>query len=155
MEISENDLTSSPHEASSGRRKSGRAVKAPEKFVPDVPSSQLVNGSSKRKRGAGGEGNEENDASHEGESDEDEEEESADEEELKERAKKTRRPVAKKAKTNGQPKVNGAVAHNPAMPIRLPARPKKKGKKVTVAKEQAEGLYGNTVPFRIPKSPLY
>lgn len=141
MEISENDLTSSPHEASSGRRKSGRAVKAPEKFVPDVSSSQLVNGSSKRKRGAGGEGNEENDASHEGESDEDEEEESADEEELKERAKKTRRPVAKKAKTNGQPKVNGAVAHNPAMPIRLPARPKKKGKKVTVAKEQAEGLY--------------
>jgi cohesin complex subunit SA-1/2 len=140
MDISNNDATSSPV-APAGRRRSGRAVKVPEKFVPDAPSSQHSLASSKRKRG--GE-DVENDASdiEEDESSEESSVESAAEEELKEarkRAKKpTKKPAVKKAKVNG----NGLNEVAPA--IRLPNRPKK-AKKVAIADKDAEGLYGKRV----------
>lgn len=140
MEISENDATSSQAAASSSRRKSGRAVRAPEKFVPDAPSSQ-VNGNSKRKRANVDDEDEENDASDDDQSEE-EEEESADEEERKARARKARKPAAKKAKVNGKAIVNGAVAHTSAAPLKLPSRPKK-GRLVAITDDDAEGLYGN------------
>src|SRR6187402_1525533 len=102
MDISNNDATSSPV-ATGSRRKSGRAVKVPEKFVPEVISSQPGPASAKRKRATE---DVENDAS---ETDEDAEEsdatvESAAEEEVREgrrKAKKTKRPEAKKPKVNG------------------------------------------------------
>lgn len=144
MEISENDATSSQAAASSGRRKSGRAVKVPQKFVPDVPSSQLANGDSKRKRGDLDDEDEENDTSDDEQSED--EEQSADEEELKERAKKARKPAAKKARVNGKAKVNGAVAHTSAPPVKLPSRPKK-SRLIALADDTAEGLYGIWISF--------
>lgn len=135
MEISDNESTPG---AGVSRRKSGRAVRAPEKFAPE-PVSQ-TNGTAKRKRSDVGDDEEdvENDASEDEEEESDDEPESADEEELREarqRARKAKKPVAKK------PKTNGSVAHTRAPAVRLPSRPKK-SKKVTLADDEAEGLYG-------------
>jgi cohesin complex subunit SA-1/2 len=138
MDISNNDVTSSPA-ATGGRRKSGRAVKVPEKFVPE-PSSQPTPASAKRKRG---EEEAENDAS---DIDEEAEEsdatiESAGEEELKDtrkKAKTTKKPAAKK------PKVNGTAPRNDAPAVKLPNRPKK-AKRVVIADDNADGLYGERV----------
>ena len=126
--------------ATASRRKSGRAVKAPEKFVPEVTSSHAGPAGSKRKRT--GE-DAENDASDvEDEPDESEEEIESEGEEArkprrKPKAKTARKPAAKK------PKVNGNTTHEdaPAPAIRLAARPKKP-RKVPVVDEDAEGLYG-------------
>jgi cohesin complex subunit SA-1/2 len=135
MDISNNDVTGTP--ATTGRRKSGRAVKVPEKFVPDVQSTQQAPASAKRKRGGG---DVENDASDAEEDDatSDGTIESAGEEEIKETRRKTnasRKPAAKK------PKVNGTASHEAAPVVRLPNRPKK-AKKVAIADKDAEGLYG-------------
>ncbi|KAE8444270.1 hypothetical protein EG329_000677 [Mollisiaceae sp. DMI_Dod_QoI] len=139
MDISNNDVTSTPG-ATASRRKSGRAVKVPEKFVPDVPSTQQGPASAKRKRG---DEDVENDASEIDEDEEieeeEEEEESAAEEELKasrRKPNKPRKPAAKK------PKVNGTTSHEEALPVRLPARPKKT-KRVAIADKDAEGLYAD------------
>ncbi|KAL3417693.1 STAG domain-containing protein [Phlyctema vagabunda] len=144
MEMSENDAMSSSVAATTSRRKSGRAVKAPEKFVP----SQAEATSAKRKRGAG-EG--ENDASDEDDEDEDSEEpsdESAAEEEAPKARKKAKAPPRMPAAK--RPKVNGSASHadedgdegddDEARAVRLPSRPKK-GKKVAIAKSEVGGLY--------------
>ena len=130
MDISNNDAASSPV-APGGRRKSGRAVKAPEKFQPAPESTNA-----KRKRG--GE-DAENDASDvdEGADASDSAQESAEEEDSRQprrKAKTTKKPAAKK------PKVNGA-SHTTAPTVRLPARPKKT-KRVVIDDDSAEGLYG-------------
>ncbi|KAF4634636.1 hypothetical protein G7Y89_g3456 [Cudoniella acicularis] len=136
MDISNTDVTSSPV-ATGGRRKSGRAVRAPEKFVPDAPSSQPGTASAKRKRGGD---DVENDASDIDEEEEasDDTLESAGEEELKDtrrKARTTKKPAAKK------PKVNGAASHSEEAPaVKLPSRPKK-AKKMVIADDNAEGLY--------------
>ncbi|KUJ09959.1 STAG-domain-containing protein [Mollisia scopiformis] len=140
MDISNNDVASTPG-ATASRRKSGRAVKVPEKFVPDVPSSQPGPASAKRKRG---EDDAENDASDieddEDEEIEDEEEESAAEEEIKETKKKSKKPARKPAAK--KPRVNGTTSHEVAPPVRLPARPKKT-KQVAIADKDTGGLYAD------------
>lgn len=138
MDISNQDSMSSPV-ANSSRRKSGRAVKVPEKFVPDAPASQQGHSSAKRKRGNG---DVENDASDVDEQDGDSDDavESAEEEEApatRKRAKAPRKPAGKK------PKVNGTAAHEMAPAVKLPGRPK--GKKVAIADRNGEGLYGKRV----------
>jgi len=136
MDISNNDTAGSPA-ATGARRKSGRAVRAPEKFTPDVPSSQPAPSNPKRKRPAE---EAENNASEIEDEDEESDSslESAGEEEPKEgrrKAKSVRKPAAKK------PKVNG-TAHSKSPPaVKLPSRPKK-AKKVAIADKAAEGLYG-------------
>jgi cohesin complex subunit SA-1/2 len=142
MDISNSDMTSTPV-ATGSRRKSGRAVKIPEKFIPDAPSSQQGHSNAKRKRGAE---DVENDASNVEEDDEDSDEtvESAEEEEApapRKKAKAPRKPAAKK------PKVNGTVSHDEAPAVKLPSRPKK-GKKVLIADHSAKGLYGKRVCSR-------
>ena len=142
MDISNNDTASSPA-ATGARRKSGRAVRAPEKFIPNVPSSQPAPANTKRKRPAE---EAEIDASEVEEEDEESDSaiESAGEEELKEsrrKAKSSRKPAAKK------PKVNGAVRPNSPPAVRLPSRPKK-AKKVAIADKSAEGLYGKYSSMR-------
>lgn len=139
MDISNNDLTSAPT-ATGGRRKSGRAVKVPEKFIPDAPSSQPGQTSAKRKRE---QENGENDASGlEDEADEDEiSEESAAEEEIRasqRRPNRARKPATKKAK------VNGRASHTGAPAVKLPSRPKK-SRRVAIADNDADGLYGMRV----------
>jgi cohesin complex subunit SA-1/2 len=139
MDISNNDVTSTPV-ATGSRRKSGRAVKAPEKFIPDAPPSQQAHSSAKRKR----ERQEvENDAS-----DVEEEDETSDgtvdsegEEEVREARKQPKGPRKHAAK---KPKVNGTVSHEEALAVKLPSRPKK-GKKVLIADRSAKGLYGKRV----------
>lgn len=141
MDISNNDVTSTPV-ATGSRRKSGRAVKAPEKFTPNVPSSQQALSSAKRKRG---EENVENDASDLEDEDEDSDgtAESAEEDDApasRRKPKASHKPAAKK------PKVNGTVSHGKAPAVKLPSRPK--GKKVLIADRNAEGLYGKRVYSR-------
>lgn len=151
MDISNND--SSP--VASNRRKSGRAVKVPEKFVPELPSSQVAPSSSKRKRGDDDAENGVSELEEEDEEDlEDEESEeevvSAAEEEIKEsrrKAKIAKKPVAKKPKTNGTTHKAAAkprATQSAAPAVRLPNRSRKggKGKKVLIADKDAEGLYG-------------
>jgi cohesin complex subunit SA-1/2 len=139
MAISENDATNSP--ATENRRVSQRAVRAPEKFVPDAPSSRSGNANGKRKRGADDAVEDvENGAEDEDEeeSEEEEEDESADEEEtrqVKRRTKPNKKPVAKKAK------VNGTAPSTSAPAVKLPTR-QRKTKKVAIEDPNAEGLYG-------------
>ncbi|EHK97901.1 putative Cohesin subunit psc3 [Glarea lozoyensis 74030] len=131
MDISNNDAASSPV-AASGRRKSGRAVKAPEKFQP----TQLESASAKRKRGGDDVENDASDIDEEVDAS-DTAQESAEEEESRpsrRKTKTTRKPAAKK------PKVNGTSSHGTAPAVRLPARPKK-AKRVVIEDENAEGLY--------------
>jgi cohesin complex subunit SA-1/2 len=140
MELSENDAPSS--NATTKRRVSGRAVRAPEKFVPDAPSSQAGNTGGKRKRGADHAEDIENEVDEEEESnEEDDDEESPDEEEVrqaKRKAKTTKKPLAKKAKVNGTaPDASDA----PATTVKLPSR-QKKPKKVVIQDAKGEGLYG-------------
>ena len=139
MDISNNDVTSSPA-PTGGRRKSGRAVKVPEKFVPEAPSSQSAPTSAKRKRGGEGIENDASDIEDEAEASE-ATLESADEEELRDarkKAKTTKKPAAKK------PKVNGTAPYQDAPAVKLPNRPKK-AKKVVINDDSAEGLYGERV----------
>lgn len=141
MELSEKDAPSS--NATAKRRASGRAVRAPEKFVPDAPSSQAGNAGSKRKRGADNNAEDiENEADEEeDDSDEDDDDESPDEEEVRQAKKKTKtakKPVAKKAKVNG---IAPDASDAPATTVRLPSR-QKKPKKVVIQDAKAEGLYG-------------
>lgn len=139
MDISNNDVAGTAG-ATSSRRKSGRAIKVPEKFVPEVSSSQQAPPSAKRKRA--GE-DVENGATDTEEEDEDDASdgtlESAGEEEIKEsrrKAKSSRKPAAKK------PKVNGTVPHDSITSAKLPNRSRKL-KKVAIADRTADGLYGN------------
>lgn len=137
---------SSPAPATS-RRKSGRAVRAPEKFIPDAPSSQNPSGSAKRKR-AGEEIS--NDASDIEESEESEEEvESAGEERVSRKKNRKPNPRAARKPTAKRAKVNGAATYDDdededfalAQTLRLPARPKK-SRKTAIQDESATGLYG-------------
>ena len=144
MDISNNDVTSTPV-ATGSRRKSGRAVKVPDKFIPDAPSSQQGHSSAKRKRG--GE-DVENDAS-----DVEEEDEASDgtvESEIEEATvprKKAKVKAAPRKPAAKKPKVNGAEPHEEAPALKLVSRPKKaKGaKKVLIADHTATGLYGKRV----------
>lgn len=146
MEISQNDAMSSPVQASSTRRKSGRAVRAPQKFTPVIPASQSANANGKRKRRDDNADSEESqDESVTEEVDEsDEEEESADEEEQREQKKRSRsnnkKPAAKKAK------VNGASSPASAPALKLASRPRKptKPKKLVIKDANATGLYGKS-----------
>ncbi|TAQ88730.1 hypothetical protein B7494_g2941 [Chlorociboria aeruginascens] len=134
MEISENDATSSPV-ATEGRRKSGRAVRVPDKFMPDMSSSQ-ADTSVKRKRPIADVGNDASDVEEDEEIDD--EEESLDKGEARESRKKSRKPARKPAAK--KPKVNGDSSNGGAPAIKLPNRPKK-GKKVAIADASAGGLY--------------
>lgn len=131
--MSNTDLESSPAARGGNRRKSGRAVRAPELF-----SSQQANTTStKRKRG---EENGENNASDIDEEAEESDSSATSVEEIRQTQKKpakARKPAAKK------PKVNGNASHADAPAVRLPSRPKKaKAKRVVLADKDAEGLYG-------------
>jgi cohesin complex subunit SA-1/2 len=142
MDISNNDVTSTPV-ATGSRRKSGRAVKVPEKFVPDAPGSQQGSVSAKRKRGGEDVENDASDVDEEAEESDATVESAAEEEvrEIRRKAKTTKKPAAKK------PKVNGTAAHEDAPVVKLPNRPKKT--KVAIADKNAEGLYGERVCFLI------
>ncbi|KAK0123713.1 hypothetical protein ONS95_008722 [Cadophora gregata] len=138
LDISSNDVMSSPA-ATASRRKSGRAVRAPEKFMPEAPSSQAGSANSKRKRT---EEDGENDASEiddEAEASDDAIASAAEEElqEVRRKAKTTKKPAAKKAK------VNGTSSREEPLAVKLPARPKKGGKRVAIADKDAEGLYAD------------
>ncbi|KAG9243186.1 nuclear cohesin-like protein complex subunit [Calycina marina] len=130
MDISNNDLTSSPA-GSSARRKSGRVVKAPAPFISAAPSS------SKRKRPVEEVESSASDIEGEVAGRLESSVESAGEEEIKKarrKAKVVKKPTAKKTK------VNGTASHKSPPPMRLASR-LKKAKKVLIADKGAEGLY--------------
>jgi cohesin complex subunit SA-1/2 len=144
MDISNNDVTSTPV-ATGSRRKSGRAVKVPEKFVPETAPA-----SAKRKRDDEENENDASDVDEEAEAS-DATAESGEEEEPRPSRKKgkgkapaPRKPAAKK------PKVNGTTAHEEedeeaAPAVKLPSRPKTASRRVAIADKNAEGLYGERV----------
>lgn len=137
MDISSNDIASSPV-ANGSRRKSGRAIRAPEKFVPETASSQPA--SAKRKRGEDAENASDVEEEEEAELSEVEVDSAAEEEvrgkRRKPKATKPRKPANKK------PKVNGPADNGEALAVKLPNRPKKAtSKKVAIAAKDGEGLY--------------
>jgi cohesin complex subunit SA-1/2 len=140
-------MASSAEATASQRRKSGRAVKVPDKFQPEVESSQTAGAGGKRKRSGddmeGVENEVDEEEVEEDESDEEDEDEESEEEEApvkkksKPKAAATKSaPVAKKAK------VNGSAPQPKAHSMRLPSRAKKPTGKVVFKDQDAEGLYG-------------
>ena len=145
-----------PTPNASQRRKSGRAVKAPEKFAPEPTSSQAPRGGAKRKRSAN-----ENDEPNGEETQEDDEEDESDEEEQESESEVEDAPRKKKAKTKGavknaskrapaakRAKMNGAsqAPKEPREPkqqqMRIPSRPKKtQTGKVVFKDNSASGIY--------------
>lgn len=135
MPLMENDSTSTTG-VTNTRRKSGRAVKVPDKFIPDLPSSQHDSTSAKRKRVARDVEDDASDSEEDDESDEsDSESEMEEVREIKKKPKTVTKPATKK------PKVNGATLHEKGPAVKLPNRPKK-ARKVIITDRNAEGLYG-------------
>jgi len=139
METSDNTATSSPAPTATSRR-SGRVSKLPEKFIPDAPAA-----SKRKRRDDNDDEDAENDApdTDEGESDA-ESDDAADDDEIEEaprRRKKpsqparSRKPAAKKPKTNGD--ASAAGDH----PVRLASRPKKTVR-IAVERREGDGLFG-------------
>jgi cohesin complex subunit SA-1/2 len=143
METSDNNATSSPAPTSTTRR-SGRVSKAPAKFTPDAPAA------AKRKRNAE---HDDEDAENEspdevddiGDANDDDADDTAAEEPRRapkkkkpssSQASKSRKPAAKKPKTNGD-----APASEPIHAAQLPSRPKK-AVRIAIAHRDADGLYG-------------
>ncbi|KAI0166967.1 STAG-domain-containing protein [Hypoxylon sp. FL1284] len=154
MEASDNNATSSPASVpDNSRRRSGRVVKAPQKFSPQPHSSQNDH-SSKRKRG---QDHDEEDAENGNpdEADEDDEELSDpddvddDADDAPPRSKKAKskqksrpkKPALKRAKVNGSTPVDAASASN-APAVKLPNRPKKNAR-VVIAHPDGDGLYAD------------
>jgi hypothetical protein len=146
METSDNAATSSPAPTSTTRR-SGRVTKPPAKFTPDAPAAH------KRKRGAQHDDEDDENELPNDEVDDgsdvngDDPEDSAVEEPSRatkkkkkpsalQQSAKSRRPAAKKPKTNGN-----APDREPVRAAQLPSRPKK-AVRVAVAQGEANGLYG-------------
>lgn len=157
METDDNNATSSPASApDNSRRRSGRVVRAPQKFSPEENSSQNDHASSKRKRGRDrDEEDAENDtpAEDDGEelSDPDDQDDIEEEEEQTSRSKKSKskqkprpkKPAAKRAKVNGSaPIETGSAPLAPA--VRLPNRPKKTAR-VVIVHPDGDGLYGKSL----------
>ncbi|KAI1439823.1 STAG-domain-containing protein [Annulohypoxylon stygium] len=153
METSDNNATSSPASAPASapdlsRRRSGRVVRAPQKFSPEPQNDH--SSSSKRKRGLD---RDEEDAENESPVEEEEEELSDPEEEDEAEEEQTSRPKSSKSKQKSRSKkpaakrtkVNGSapadiVSASNAPAVRLPNRPKKTVR-VTIAHPDGEGLY--------------
>lgn len=157
METSDNNATSSPASApDNSRRRSGRVVRAPQKFSPDPHPSQNDQATSKRKRGTDrDEEDVENESPGEDEDEElsdldDEEDEVEDDPASRSRRSKQskqksrpKKPAAKRAKVNGNAPANAVSAsHAPA--VKLPNRPKK-NVRVTIAHPDGDGLYGESL----------
>jgi cohesin complex subunit SA-1/2 len=156
METSNPNATSSPSGSAvdSSRRRSGRVVKAPQKFSPEPQTSSHAN--QKRKRGAIPDDDDdddddemdapdaarrENDDALSDEADENDDDDD-DDPELEEGAAKTvqkprsRKPAAKRAKVNGD-----------APAVRLPNRPKKTVR-LAIGRHDDDGLYCKKRPSR-------
>lgn len=139
MESEDNNATPSPS-AAEARRRSGRVVRAPQKFIEENHNDT----SSKRKRtrdnDEDAENHEPNDSLEEASDEEVAEESDA---ELAPRQKKSKsrakKPAAKKPKINGDAATEAAPA--PAQALRLPNRPKKTVR-VAIARKDGDGLYG-------------
>lgn len=153
MEITDNSELSSPALASTARR-SGRVIKAPEKYVPDAPVA------TKRKHAA--EHDEEDvenespdeDAEANGDSDAGESDAEEDDEVVKRpktkrapsRSTKTKKPAAKKPKINGSaPKFSNHASKH------LPSRPKKNAR-LEIARRRGDELYGIGILLLAPES---
>ncbi|KAI1411922.1 STAG-domain-containing protein [Hypoxylon sp. FL1857] len=150
METSDNNATSSPASApDNSRRRSGRVVRAPQKFSPEPQNDHAP---SKRKRGPD---RDDENAENESPAEDDDEELSDaedDDDEVDEpasRSKKpkpkqkprSKKPAAKRAKVNGTAPVEAAsTALAPA--VKLPNRPKKTAR-VAIAHPDGDGLYAD------------
>jgi cohesin complex subunit SA-1/2 len=138
METSDNNATSSPAPTGTSRR-SGRVSKLPEKFRPDAPAA-----TKRKRRDDNDDEDAENDSplTDEEESDADAGDGADDDDDVAEEAPKrkkkasqparSRKPAAKKPKTNGD-----AGAH----PVRLASRPKK-AVRIAVERREGDGLFG-------------
>ncbi|OBT76960.1 hypothetical protein VF21_04167 [Pseudogymnoascus sp. 05NY08] len=138
-------MASSAEATASQRRKSGRAVKVPDKFQPEVESSQNASAGGKRKRSGDdmeGVENEEEQEEEEDESEEEDEDEESEEEEAPVKKKSKPKAVAtKSAPVAKKAKVNGSAPQPKAHSMRLPSRAKKPTGKVVFKDNDAEGLY--------------
>jgi cohesin complex subunit SA-1/2 len=138
--------------SSAPRRRSGRVVRKPEKFIAELSPT----GSSKRKRRDDNDG--ESDVGGGAEEEEEEQSQSSegepDEEELRERRRaKKSRPRAKKPPQK-KPRTNGEVLNLAIRPATTTKKKAAKARKAPVRKsaiidEDADGLYGKIAVRRI------
>ena len=120
----DNASVASQDQDAASRRRSGRVVKAPEKYEPELSQS------AKRKRGAGHDDGQDDDVDSDEESSEAEDD--SDEEHP---APRSRKPAQRKKKpSTKKPKINGGHT------ARIPSRPKKTVR--IEAGEKGTGLFG-------------
>jgi len=147
METSDNTAAGSPAPTGTSRR-SGRVLKVPEKFIPDAPAA------AKRKRH---DDNDDDDAENDApltdlEDSDSEADDAADDdedaiEEAPKRKKKpsqsarSRKPAAKKPKTNGD------AGGHPVKLASLASRPKKAARTAPVEHHDGDGLFGKQTPL--------
>lgn len=155
METSDNNATSSPASVpDNSRRRSGRVVRAPQKFSPEQHASQTDH-TSKRKRGQDNDGEDgENESPNEGDEEEEELSEPDDEDDVEEapssRTKKSKskqrsrpkKPAIKRAKVNGSTPADVISVSNAPVAVKLPNRPKKTVR-VAIARPDGDGLYAD------------
>lgn len=120
----DNESVTSQDQDAASRRRSGRVVKAPEKYEPELSQS------AKRKRGAGND-----DGLDDGIDSEEESSEEEDDSDEEHPAPRSRKPAQRKKKpSTKKPKINGGHT------ARIPSRPKKTVR--IEAGEKGTGLFG-------------
>lgn len=158
MRVKQNmDSSASVSPGPESRRRSGRVVRAPDKFAPDG-----AHAAAKRKRGDGqGGDNAENEGSDSDElsdppadDDDDDDDEPSDAQDSEDDAARRRAAVAKKKKPSRprkpatkRAKTNGASAGAGKHPASLPSRPKK-SVRIERLPEEGTGLFGQSLQLR-------
>lgn len=147
-QIMDSNANTSPDPDATSRRRSGRVVRAPDKFSPE-PATQPI---AKRKRDGADEDGDENDVPELDDEDSDEVDPDSDDEPApsrksqKSQSKRAKKPTAKKAKINGaQPAASNRT-------VTLPRMPKRSVRLETG--DKGNGLYGiMSLPTRLRMGP--
>lgn len=138
METTDNNAASSPAPSGTARR-SGRVSKLPEKFVPDAHAG------SKRKHRGDDDDDAENDAPDTDRDESDAEaDDAADDDEIEEpprRKKKSSQPARSRKPAAKKPKTNGDASAGGDHPVRLASRPKKTAR-IVAERQDGDELYG-------------
>lgn len=147
MEAADSNSQASPAPADGSRRRSGRVVRAPQKFAPDAaPSSKRKRAADRDNEDAENEepGDDDDDDDDEAPSDDDDDDMVDDDEPAP--AKRRKKPAASQSKERAlkKPKTNGTTLGSGAHASSLPRRPKK-AVRVDVAHREGDGIFGSLV----------
>lgn len=143
----DNSASATPEPDESSRRRSGRVVKAPTKFAPEVQSSAAA----KRKRGEQDEDDGEDDVPDlDDDSSDDDVDADSDEDHPAPRSRKASQPGRAKKPSSKKPKTNGTQPSALGHASSIPSRPKKSVRIDTG--DKGTGLFGTMRRSRLQLS---